>query len=118
MNTQRFQQVLPVLLLVFSLAVLPGCWSSKELNELAVVMALGIDTAPQGYAVSAQVLNSGEARNNKGNPAKACRFSPTKPPDRPSPTLCSIYSAPHRTLSIYPMSGFWFWGRAGPARGQ
>ncbi|MFD1904480.1 hypothetical protein ACFSQ7_11080 [Paenibacillus rhizoplanae] len=71
MNTQRFQQVLPVLLLVFSLAVLPGCWSSKELNELAVVMALGIDTAPQGYAVSAQVLNSGEARNNKGESGKS-----------------------------------------------
>ncbi|WP_238652158.1 Ger(x)C family spore germination protein [Paenibacillus piscarius] len=70
MLTHRIQQAV-CLLLVLSLAVLPGCWSSKELNELAVVMALGIDAAPEGYAVSAQVLNSGEARNNKGESGKS-----------------------------------------------
>lgn len=54
-------------LLIFSLAVIiSGCWSKKELNELAVVMALGIDTHENGYAVSAQVLNSSEAGSKKG----------------------------------------------------
>lgn len=47
-------------LLLVGLAVLPGCWSKKELNELAVVMALGIDLDREGYAVSAQVMNSSE----------------------------------------------------------
>ncbi|MEK3901298.1 MULTISPECIES: Ger(x)C family spore germination protein [unclassified Paenibacillus] len=66
----RIQQAV-CLLLVFSLAVLPGCWSRKELNDLAVVMAMGIDAAPEGYAVSAQVLNSGEARSTKGAAGKS-----------------------------------------------
>ncbi|OMF90367.1 Ger(x)C family spore germination protein [Paenibacillus sp. FSL R7-0337] len=66
----RIQQAV-CLLLFFSLAVLPGCWSRKELNELAVVMAMGIDAAPEGYAVSAQVLNSGEARSTKGAAGKS-----------------------------------------------
>lgn len=47
-------------LLLAWLTVLPGCWSKKELNELAVVMALGIDLDREGYAVSAQVMNSSE----------------------------------------------------------
>ena len=40
----------------------------KELNELAVVMALGIDTHENGYAVSAQVLNSSETGSKKADP--------------------------------------------------
>ncbi|CAG7600477.1 Spore germination protein B3 [Paenibacillus solanacearum] len=42
------------------LTMMPGCWSRKELNELAVVMALGVDLHKDGYIVSAQVLNSSE----------------------------------------------------------
>ncbi|AYB44790.1 Ger(x)C family spore germination protein [Paenibacillus lautus] len=53
-------------LLVVCLTFTPGCWSRKELNELAVVMALGIDTHENGYAISAQVLNSAEAGSKIG----------------------------------------------------
>ena len=53
------------ILLVMSL-MLTGCWSRKELNDLALVMALGIDLDPGGYAVTAQVMNPGEAGNQKG----------------------------------------------------
>ncbi|MBN2983960.1 Ger(x)C family spore germination protein [Cohnella algarum] len=56
------------LFLIVSLAALPGCWSRKELNELAVVMALGIDLHEEGYAVSAQVMNPSETGTQKGNP--------------------------------------------------
>lgn len=49
-----------------SLIITSGCWSRKELNELAVVMALGIDTHKDGYAVSAQVLNSSELATKSG----------------------------------------------------
>lgn len=48
------------LLLCASLVILPGCWSKKELNELAVVMALGVDLQEEGYVVSAQVMNPSE----------------------------------------------------------
>ncbi|WP_178022025.1 Ger(x)C family spore germination protein [uncultured Paenibacillus sp.] len=54
------ERIVIAALLIAGLAILPGCWSKKELNELAVVMALGIDRDREGYAVSAQVMNSSE----------------------------------------------------------
>ncbi|WP_235782000.1 Ger(x)C family spore germination protein [Paenibacillus senegalensis] len=56
-----YKKLLLIALLLSSLVIAPGCWSRKELNEIAVVMALGIDVAEGGYSVSAQVLNSSEA---------------------------------------------------------
>lgn len=56
------------ILLVMSLMPLTGCWSRKELNELALVMALGIDLVPEGYAVTVQVMNPGETGNQVGGP--------------------------------------------------
>ncbi|WP_340025432.1 Ger(x)C family spore germination protein [Paenibacillus sp. FSL K6-1096] len=56
-------------LLVMSLVPLTGCWSRKELNELALVMALGIDLVPEGYAVTVQVMNPGETGNQVGGPS-------------------------------------------------
>lgn len=59
-------KLLLVALLLVGLAITPGCWSRKELNELAVVMALGIDKHEDGYAISAQVLNSSETGSKHG----------------------------------------------------
>ncbi|GIO97018.1 hypothetical protein J14TS5_21040 [Paenibacillus lautus] len=62
-----FKRKIRSVLLILSLVVfISGCWSKKELNELAVVMALGIDIDENGYAVSAQVLNSSEAGSKQG----------------------------------------------------
>ncbi|WP_040226897.1 Ger(x)C family spore germination protein [Bhargavaea cecembensis] len=36
--------------------LLAGCWDQRELNELAIVVAFGIDKAEEGYRVSAQVV--------------------------------------------------------------
>ncbi|GGA29127.1 Ger(x)C family spore germination protein [Paenibacillus physcomitrellae] len=55
-----------ITLLLIGVLFTPGCWSRKELNELAVVMALGIDKVEGGYAVTAQVLNSGETDTKRG----------------------------------------------------
>jgi spore germination protein KC len=61
------QKLLLAALLITGLLITPGCWNRKELNEIAVVMALGIDKSEEGYAVSAQVLNSGETGSNRGS---------------------------------------------------
>ncbi|MNI28958.1 Spore germination protein B3 precursor [compost metagenome] len=45
--------LLPILLLPM---LLSGCWERKELNELAFVLALGLDKAENGYKVSMQVV--------------------------------------------------------------
>lgn len=54
------------ILLLISLTVLSGCWSRRELNDLAIVMALGVDLDKDGYAVSAQVMNPSQAGSLSG----------------------------------------------------
>ncbi|WP_071392984.1 Ger(x)C family spore germination protein [Bacillus tuaregi] len=49
-----------VLLLVVIMMTLCGCWSKRELNELAICVGLGIDKAKDGYLVSVQIVNPGE----------------------------------------------------------
>lgn len=44
---------LPLLLLSL---LLSGCWERKELNELAFVLAMGLDKAENGYNVTMQVV--------------------------------------------------------------
>src|SRR5207253_4416944 len=48
------------LMFLLLISFLTGCWSSKELNELSIVTALGIDKTENGYLVSAQIINPGE----------------------------------------------------------
>ncbi|MBT2289700.1 Ger(x)C family spore germination protein [Paenibacillus albidus] len=57
------------ILLLLIVMVLPGCWSKKELNELAVVMALGVDLHPEGFLVSAQVMDSSQVGSKQKSPS-------------------------------------------------
>ncbi|MCA1029455.1 Ger(x)C family spore germination protein [Bacillus timonensis] len=41
------------------LSQLTGCWSSRELNELGIATAIGIDKSKDGFLVTAQILNPG-----------------------------------------------------------
>lgn len=50
-------RLLPLVLCLFSLT---SCWSSKELNEIAIATAIGIDKSDNGYLLSVQILNPGE----------------------------------------------------------
>ncbi|MDQ0215818.1 spore germination protein KC [Oikeobacillus pervagus] len=50
-----------LILLIVILLITTGCWNRRELNELAITMALGIDLTKDGkYVVTAQVVNPGE----------------------------------------------------------
>ncbi|GBF72154.1 hypothetical protein PA598K_00391 [Paenibacillus sp. 598K] len=69
--------------IILGLAILPGCWSRKELNELAVIMALGIDKDDKGYMVTAQVINPSEIGLQRGSVGA-------------SPVI--VYSAPGQTI--------------------
>ncbi|GLC89036.1 Ger(x)C family spore germination protein [Lysinibacillus piscis] len=46
-------------LLIVSL-LLSGCWSKRELNELAIVTALGIDKVDDGFEISIQIVEPSE----------------------------------------------------------
>jgi spore germination protein KC len=49
-----------LMLLCICLLLLSGCWSSRELNELAITVAVGIDKAEDGIIVTVQLINSGD----------------------------------------------------------
>ncbi|MDQ0883541.1 Ger(x)C family spore germination protein [Peribacillus sp. V2I11] len=49
-----------IMLIVFLLFT-TGCWNRRELNELAITLAIGLDSTRDGqYLVTAQVVNPGE----------------------------------------------------------
>ncbi|MGE7764005.1 Ger(x)C family spore germination protein [Peribacillus sp. NPDC096540] len=55
-----------IMLIVFLLFT-TGCWNRRELNELAITLAIGLDSTKDGqYLVTAQVVNPGELATGKG----------------------------------------------------
>lgn len=61
------QRLLVPLMLISLAMMLTGCWNRRELNDLAIAVAIGIDKAENHqYQVSVQVVDPGEvAANNK-----------------------------------------------------
>ncbi|WPC39471.1 Ger(x)C family spore germination protein [Clostridium sp. JS66] len=52
----NFKKALIIFILILSICF-TGCWSSKEINTLAIVVATGVDKTEKGYLVSEQVIN-------------------------------------------------------------
>lgn len=57
-----------LLLLILASTLLPGCWNSRELNDLAIVSAIGIDQSAEDgkYQVTFQVVNPSATATNEG----------------------------------------------------
>lgn len=56
---------LSLLLFVFLILLLGGCWSKRELNELAIVAAVGVDRVNEQYEISVQIVNPGQVASKK-----------------------------------------------------
>lgn len=54
------KKALTFILLALLILVLSGCWSKRELNELAIAMALGVDKVDDEYEVSIQIVDPSE----------------------------------------------------------
>lgn len=64
-----------LLIIICMLLLTTGCWSKKDLNELAIVTAIGIDKTEDGYSVSIQILNPSElAGNTSSGRTEVVRF--------------------------------------------
>lgn len=50
------QKILIVSILISSLLLLAGCWNRRELNDLSIVVGMGIDRSDGHYAVSLQIV--------------------------------------------------------------
>ncbi|MDD3074550.1 MAG: Ger(x)C family spore germination protein, partial [Eubacteriales bacterium] len=61
-----------VLLLIIMLLPLSGCWDSVELDQLALVLLIGIDTDPMGdgFEVTVHVLNVAAGGTGGGGGSK------------------------------------------------
>ncbi len=55
-----------LLLLMFLTSIITGCWNRRELNDLAIVAALGIDIVGDQFLVTVQVVDTGEVATGKG----------------------------------------------------
>lgn len=49
-----------ICLLCILTLLLSGCWSKRELNELAIVVALGIDKIDDEYEITVQIVDPSE----------------------------------------------------------
>ncbi|MGE7918086.1 Ger(x)C family spore germination protein [Viridibacillus sp. NPDC093762] len=66
-----------IIIFLLSLTLLlNGCWSKRELNELAIVMALGIDKIDDEFEVSMQIVNPSEisTKNTGGKNSPAVTY--------------------------------------------
>ncbi|RAP76550.1 Ger(x)C family spore germination protein [Paenibacillus montanisoli] len=61
-----FRKMMFILLFLFMLLIMTGCWNRRELSDLAIAGAIGIDEAGDQVRVSVQVLNPGEITAKKG----------------------------------------------------
>ncbi|WP_345890001.1 Ger(x)C family spore germination protein [Paenibacillus dendritiformis] len=47
--------------------VLTGCWDRREVNDMVIAVAMGVDQAEEGYIVSVQVVDPAEIASRKGS---------------------------------------------------
>lgn len=62
-----------VIIILFSVFIVTGCYNYRELNELAIVSAIGINKTDDGYEVVVQVVNTqkqGTDSNSTGDQPK------------------------------------------------
>lgn len=52
--------------LLLLLTATTGCWSRHELNELAIVVGMGIDLTDNGYRLSIQIVNPSQVSTRNG----------------------------------------------------
>lgn len=53
-------------MLILVLTVNTGCWSRRELNELAIEVAMGFDKSGDKYRITSQVVDPGEVAAKEG----------------------------------------------------
>ncbi|WP_313470732.1 Ger(x)C family spore germination protein, partial [Lysinibacillus sp.] len=61
------KHTLSFILLLFIILLLGGCWSKRELNELAIVTAFGVDKSEELVEISVQIVNPSQVASNKAS---------------------------------------------------
>lgn len=64
-------KILTIILLTLLTLILSGCWSKRELNELAIAVALGVDKVDDVYEISVQVVDPSEISSKQPTSGRA-----------------------------------------------
>ncbi|MDP4163998.1 MAG: Ger(x)C family spore germination protein [Bacillota bacterium] len=57
-----------LIFIIFLIPILTGCWSAKEISDLAIATGMGIDKNDKGeFIISIQLINPGEVAAQKGS---------------------------------------------------
>ncbi|NMD69162.1 Ger(x)C family spore germination protein [Bacillus sp. DNRA2] len=65
------KKLLFFLIFIPCLLMVTGCWNRRELNELALVVAMSIDKCEEGYVITAQVVEPNEVASQKGGSGRS-----------------------------------------------
>ncbi|MGD2196957.1 Ger(x)C family spore germination protein [Lysinibacillus fusiformis] len=60
-----------IISLIFLMLILSGCWSKRELSELALVAAFGIDYIDDEFAISVQVIDPSQVSSKQPSGGKS-----------------------------------------------
>ncbi len=60
------RKVFLITVFIISILFLSGCWNSRELNEIAIAVGLGIDKEDNQFVVTYQVVNPSQVANKAG----------------------------------------------------
>lgn len=60
-----------LIIILLSILFLTGCWNRRELNELALAVAMSIDKVDGEYEVTIQVVDPGEVASKKGTSGRS-----------------------------------------------
>ena len=56
-----------IIILIFLCLITTGCYNYREINDLAIVTALGIEKKDNKYFVTTQIVNIKKADSETGN---------------------------------------------------
>lgn len=65
------RRLVVIIMIVSILIFLTGCWNRRELNELAIVVGIGIDKVDGQFLVTTQVINPGQVAVQKSGGGKS-----------------------------------------------
>lgn len=59
-----------IIILIISIFFITGCWNYRELNEISIITAMGIDVSGDEIIVSVDIVNPTQASNNLSGSSK------------------------------------------------
>lgn len=94
------KRMVSALLLFGCITLLSGCWNRRELNDISVAVAMGLDKSGEEYIISVQMVNPGEVAAKVGGGKGAAVVTLTERGDTVFEALRRITTQTPRKLNL------------------